>query len=429
MDGQKFRFLKVEGWRQFDQIDIALHPRLTIITGANGAGKSSILRLFSRHFGFDKPYLATPQFVDGKFQYYEGLLSGWLGAIGRLFFRQDADPKIGQITYSDGTIAELYVPRSGGAQYHLTFSRMPSMPGIHVDSHHAVLTYQSVGNVPAHLTDPEQILNYYNNEVRNLYGGHHTGVSPIFRMKESIISMVVFGEKTSRGAGNPVLVNALNGFVDVLKKILPPSLGFIDLEVRQNEIVVKTSTGTFMLDAASGGISTLFDIAWRLYMFGLSNPEFVVTMDEPENHLHPSMQRSLLSRLLDAFPRAQFIVATHSPFIVSSVKDSSVYVLRYRDAVHQEGEVIPETATARVFSEKLDTINRASSANSILRDVLGVEATVPEWVVDDVQRIVAQYGEVKLTSETLSKLREDLKSLGYEDQYPAALADLVRKHD
>ena len=67
---------------------------------------------------------------------------------------------------------------------------------------------------------------------------------------------------------------------------------------------------------------TIIDLAWRLYMFSKMNPEFVVTIDEPEDHLHPIMQRTLMRRLLRTFPSAQFIIATHSPFMVASVKDS-----------------------------------------------------------------------------------------------------------
>lgn len=426
-----FKSLKLEGWRQFDNIEIELHPRLTIITGANGSGKSSILRIFSRHFGFDKPYLSTPRLVEGRLSYSEGVLARWLGKLGNLFSRADTDPGIGRLEYTDGLHADLSVPSANGAQYHLNFSQMSGIPGLHVDSHHAVLTYQPVSSVPAHLTTPEQILNHYNNEVRNIYSGYHSGGSSIYRMKESIISMIMFGEKTSRAAGNPVLVDALNGFIDILRKVLPPSIGFIDLEIRHNEIVVKTRSGSFMLDAASGGVSTLFDIAWRLYMFSLTNPAFVVTMDEPENHLHPSMQRSLLNRLLEAFPLAQFIVATHSPFIVSSVKDSNVYVLRYRTSTGErhDGEAVPETTESRVISERLDTVNRAASANQILREVLGVEATIPEWVVTDVQKIAARYADTPLTNEALTYLRKDLAELGYEDMYPSALAQLVKKHD
>lgn len=58
---------------------------------------------------------------------------------------------------------------------------------------------------------------------------------------------------------------------------------------------------------------------------------FLVIVDEIENHLHPSMQRSILPNLVKAFPSAQFIVTTHSPFVVNSVIDSSVYALKYND--------------------------------------------------------------------------------------------------
>lgn len=68
-----FKKITIQGWRQFDDIDISLHPRLTILTGANGAGKSSILRVFSSHFGFDKAFLSTPVLVKGRFVYKSGV--------------------------------------------------------------------------------------------------------------------------------------------------------------------------------------------------------------------------------------------------------------------------------------------------------------------------------------------------------------------
>ena len=53
MSSMKFTSLRIEGWRQFGHVDISLHPRLTVLTGANGAGKSSLLKIFQRHFGID----------------------------------------------------------------------------------------------------------------------------------------------------------------------------------------------------------------------------------------------------------------------------------------------------------------------------------------------------------------------------------------
>ena len=37
-----FKRLNIKGWRQFDEIDVNFHKNLTILTGANGAGKTTI---------------------------------------------------------------------------------------------------------------------------------------------------------------------------------------------------------------------------------------------------------------------------------------------------------------------------------------------------------------------------------------------------
>jgi predicted ATP-binding protein involved in virulence len=153
-------------------------------------------------------------------------------------------------------------------------------------------------------------------------------------------------------------------------------------------------------------------------------------MDEPENHLHPSMQRSLLADLIEAFPNAQFIVATHSPFMVSSVRDSNVYVLKYVDeSVDLSDEEYDHERSKvkgrKVLSQKLDTINRAGSANEILREVLGVSATVPEWVEDDLKKIVAEFRSLPISTETLNQMRTKLDKLGFGQMYPRAVSDLV----
>ncbi len=47
-----FRNIQIAGWRQYRSVNIALRDRLTILTGANGAGKTTILNLLSRDFGW-----------------------------------------------------------------------------------------------------------------------------------------------------------------------------------------------------------------------------------------------------------------------------------------------------------------------------------------------------------------------------------------
>jgi len=51
----------------------------------------------------------------------------------------------------------------------------------------------------------------------------------------------------------------------------------------------------------------------------------VVLIDEPELFLHIEMQKKILPALIKIFPRIQFIVATHSPFVLSSVENAVVF--------------------------------------------------------------------------------------------------------
>ncbi|MCM1539791.1 MAG: AAA family ATPase, partial [Blautia sp.] len=53
----------------------------------------------------------------------------------------------------------------------------------------------------------------------------------------------------------------------------------------------------------------------------------IVLIDEIELHLHISWQKRVLPFLTKAFPNVQFIIATHSPFVVSSIESAVVYDL------------------------------------------------------------------------------------------------------
>ena len=426
----KFRSLRIEGWRQFGHVDIALHPHLTVLTGANGAGKSSLLRVFHRHFGYQQLFLATPILQpDGGYRYFTGLFSGTIAKLwGRLWTKRSHMSNVGTVSYSNGVESDLQIPTQSSVQYDISISAQQSVPGIHIDSHAPITPFQQVAQIPTTIVDSQRAYDSYNNEMIQKYQGGHTGYSPIYRMKEAIIAMAMFGEGNTRVQPNEEVLKSYLGFVEALRTMLPDSLGFIDLAVRPPEIVLETTSGDFILDAASGGILTIVDLTWRLHMFSQLHDEFVVTFDEPENHLHPTMQRSLLRRLLTTFPKAQFIIATHSPFMVSSVSDSNVYVLHYVDTVTDEiqsGDQVAVSEATRVVSQKLDTVNKAGNASEILREVLGVRATIPEWVEEELGSIVARYRRRPITRDALSSLRRELSSLGYEVLYPEALAALT----
>ena len=57
------------------------------------------------------------------------------------------------------------------------------------------------------------------------------------------------------------------------------------------------------------------------------NFEGIVLIDELETHLHIELQRKILPFLTTFFPRIQFIISTHSPYILTSVSNATIFDL------------------------------------------------------------------------------------------------------
>lgn len=53
----------------------------------------------------------------------------------------------------------------------------------------------------------------------------------------------------------------------------------------------------------------------------------IVFIDEVDAHLHVSLQKKIFRFLTNSFPKVQFIITTHSPFVVSSVDNAVIYDL------------------------------------------------------------------------------------------------------
>jgi hypothetical protein len=61
--------------------------------------------------------------------------------------------------------------------------------------------------------------------------------------------------------------------------------------------------------------------------------EGVVLIDEVDMHLHPRWQARIVGDLLDAFPRIQFVLTTHSPLVVSSLDETKIRVIHHIDGI------------------------------------------------------------------------------------------------
>ena len=404
--------MKILDWKQFEKIEIEFHPQLTVLTGANGSGKTTILNLLSRHFGWNHHELATPAKDEstGIFKFFQR------------FFKtpsKSSENIIGELNYSNGTKVDLSIDNNNSAQYSVAIHDQQKIHGISIPSHRPSYFYKQVTQIQTTKRTKWDAHQLAHGSSRNYYFGEG-GQSSNYYIKETLLNWAIGGSGNEFIVADIELKEHFLGFQLVLKKILPKTLGFKEISIRNYEIVLITNSGDFMLDAVSGGVSAIIDLAWQIYIYTNRDDEFMtVLIDEVENHLHPNMQRSILPDLLSAFPNIQFIVSTHSPLVVGSVKNSNVYAFRYKNI---EGNY-------RVVNEKLDLVNKARTATEILNEVLGVPFTMPLWVEDKLNELIARYMKQEISEGTFDKMRAELKEIGLEELMPEAMKKTLTKND
>jgi predicted ATP-binding protein involved in virulence len=86
----------------------------------------------------------------------------------------------------------------------------------------------------------------------------------------------------------------------------------------------------FGLNELSDGYSSLLAVVTELILrmeahnVKSYDMQGVVLIDEVETHLHVELQKKVLPFLIDFFPKIQFIVTTHSPFVLSSLSNAVI---------------------------------------------------------------------------------------------------------
>lgn len=97
----------------------------------------------------------------------------------------------------------------------------------------------------------------------------------------------------------------------------------------------------FDFNTMSSGYSAVLDIVAdiMLRMEKQSEKRFqfdmpgIVLIDEIDAHLHLELQREIMNLLTTVFPNIQFVVSTHSPFILNSLRNAVIYDLEKKKLV------------------------------------------------------------------------------------------------
>ncbi|HIF9498101.1 TPA: AAA family ATPase [Photobacterium damselae] len=192
--------------------------------------------------------------------------------------------------------------------------------------------------------------------------------------------------KQQRMAGNVVSSNIheahLNALQQAIDAVLEPS-GWSNVHYSATEkqvVATHEVQGNVPISLLSDGVRNMIgmvaDISRRAIQL---NPQLgdhvireahgIVLIDEVDMHLHPQWQRSILGGLQKAFPNIQFIVTTHSPLVISDIKNVHVNLLDNSEKATQVPELYGQDANF-VLLEIMDTDIRNSEVNEKLGDLL-----------------------------------------------------------
>ena len=127
-------------------------------------------------------------------------------------------------------------------------------------------------------------------------------------------------------------------FESVLKKIFEDASLKLEFDIESFKFsILQDNREPFDFNTMSSGYSAVFniinDLTMRMEKRKDNTTEGIVLIDEIETHLHLELQKIILPFLTELFPNIQFIISTHSPFILSSIDNAVIFDLETKKLV------------------------------------------------------------------------------------------------
>ena len=218
-----------------------------------------------------------------------------------------------------------------------------------------------------------------------------------------------------------------DSFTNLLRKIFgDDSLELIFEEEGFSFRIREKGREPFDFNTLSSGFAAVLDIVLDLIvrMEKKTNRSFdfnipgIVLVDEIETHLHIELQKSVLELLTTIFPNIQFIVSTHSPFVLNSIQDAVIYDLENRILVENGLTDIPyggivegyfrSSAMSKTLEEKFERykelVRKQVLTDDDFEEIAGLEMflnEIPDYLA---LNITTEYQRLKLELES----REDI---------------------
>lgn len=210
-------------------------------------------------------------------------------------------------------------------------------------------------------------------------------------------------------------------FEKLLQQIYQDENLKLEFNYKDYSFRICTESKRFKFTELSDGFAAVLDIVADLILkmqddgslTRVYEKEGIVLIDEIETHLHLELQKIIMPLLTKVFPNIQFIITTHSPFVLSSMPNAVAYDLENKEILEDLTEYSYEALAEGYFGVKTEasymemqlhtfknllgkehlTDSEIIELKQLKSDFEKIPETVSPLVVGEFRRLLIQYTE------------------------------------
>lgn len=313
--------LKIKSVRHLHNIDIPVGNKHLILTGKNGSGKTSLLDALSKYL----KSISTDEYFSKDFEMLDYSKRKLQDAIKENNV-DDENAANKQVKHYENKVLQNHCGLD------VFFNQDPATVYKSFNNGQLVLAYYRADRI--FQTEPVK-----NVEKVVLNDKYTMDEKPSSKFVKYLVDLKVT-QALALTNGKKEKANQIEEWFVSLENYLKlifdnPSLKLVFDEDAFNFHISLDNRNDFDFNSLSSGYSSILDIVVDLIMRmeKASNRKFefnmsgIVLIDEIETHLHLELQKNIMSLLTTIFPNIQFIVSTHSPFILNSLDNAVVFDL------------------------------------------------------------------------------------------------------